>query len=125
MQLCLSQYITVGSKCDPNNPTRIFLIHIASHAAKLAAIYSASAELSATDLYFPLYQETVVDPILKIPPDVLFLSVGLPAQSASVKPHSFTSADSLYHTPYPDVSLHTFFPSFQKSLVGLTIACES
>jgi len=52
---------------------------MASHAAKLAAIDSASTELSAIDLCFLLYQETVVDPILKIPPDVLFLSVGLPA----------------------------------------------
>ena len=59
---------------------------MASHAAKLAAIYLASAELSATDLYFLLYQETAVDPILKTPPDVLFLSVGLPAQYAFVKP---------------------------------------
>ena len=38
-----------------------------------------------------LYQETIVNPILKIPPDVLFLSVGLPAQSASVC--------RCYHTP--------------------------
>ena len=116
------------SMCEPNNPTRIFLIHIASHAAKIAAIYSASTKLSATDLCFLLYQETVVNPILKIPPDVLFLSVGLPAQSASVKPHSLTSSDCLYHNPYPNVPLrylNTCLPAFQKSLVGLTIAFES
>ena len=114
--------------CEPNNLTRIFLIHIASHVAKLVAIYSAYTELSATDLCFLLYQETLVDPILKIPPDVLFLSVGLPAQSVSVKPHSFTSFDYMYHNPYLDVPLrylNTCLPTFQKSLVGLTIACES
>jgi len=49
-------------------------------------MYLAFAELSATDLYFLLYQETIADPILKIPPDVLFLLDGLLAQSASVKP---------------------------------------
>ena len=127
MQLWLSQYITVGSKCEPKNPTRIFLIHIASHVAKLATMYSASIELSATDLCFLLYQETVVDPLLNISPDVLFLSVGLPAQSASVKPCSFTSSNYLYHNPYPDVPLRylrTCLPTFQKILVGLSIACE-
>ncbi|WP_208081135.1 hypothetical protein, partial [Bacteroides uniformis] len=69
--------------------------------------------------------ETVVNPILKIPPYVLSLSVGLPAQSASMKPHSFTSSNCLYHNPYPDVPLrylNTCFPAFQKSLVGLSIA---
>ena len=128
MQPWLSQFITVGSKCELNNPTRIFLIHIASHAVKLATIFSAYAELSATDLCFLLYQETTIDPILKIPPDVLFLSVGLLAQSLSVKPHSFTSSNYLYHNPYPDVPLrylNTCLPTFQKRLVGLTIACES
>ena len=73
----------MGSKCELNKPTRIFLIQIVSHAAKIVAMYSASPELSATDLCFLLYQENVVGPILKIPPDVLFLSVGLPSQSAS------------------------------------------
>ena len=41
-------------------------------------MYSYFAELSATDLYFLLYQETVVDPTLKISPDVLFQFDGLP-----------------------------------------------
>ena len=63
---------------------------MASHAAWLATMYSALAELSAIYLCFFLYQETVVDPMLKIPPDVLFLSDGLPTQSASVKPWIFT-----------------------------------
>ena len=52
----------------------------------IVSMYFASSELSAIDRCFLLYQETVVDPMLKIPPDVLFLSDGLPAQSASVKP---------------------------------------
>ena len=128
MQLWLSQYITVGSKCEPNNPTRIFLIHIASHATKIAAMYSAFAEMSAMESYFLLYQENSVDLILKIPSDVLFLSVGLPSQSTFVKPCNFTSSDCLYHNPYPDVHLrylNTCLHAFQKSLVGLTIAFES
>jgi len=49
-------------------------------------MYSASAELSATDLYFLLYQETTIEPRLKIPPEMLFWSDGIPAQSASMKP---------------------------------------
>ena len=49
MQLWLSQCITIGSKWEPNKSTRIFLIEIASHAAWLVAMYSASAEMSATD----------------------------------------------------------------------------
>ena len=67
MQLWLSQYITVGSKWEPNKPTKIFLIQIDSHAAGLAAMYSASIDLSATDIYFLLYQEITVDPMLNIP----------------------------------------------------------
>lgn len=53
-------------------------------------MYSASTELSATDLYFLLYQEIDADPTLKIAPEVLFLSDGLPAQDELVKSWSFT-----------------------------------
>jgi hypothetical protein len=63
---------------------------MASHAAKLAAMYSSSTELNATDFCFLLNQETTPDPKLKQQPEVLFLSIVLPAQSASVKPVSFT-----------------------------------
>ena len=42
--------------------------------------------LTAIDLCFLLYQETIADPILKIPPHVLKLLDGLPSQSTSVKP---------------------------------------
>ena len=59
---------------------------MASHAAWLAAMHSALAELSATDLCFLLYQESVVDPMLNIPPYVFFLSDGLHAQSKSMTP---------------------------------------
>jgi len=45
---------------------------MASHASWLAAMYSASAELSATDLCFLLYQETAAEPRFKIPLEVLF-----------------------------------------------------
>ena len=105
MQLWLSQWITVGSKWEPNKPTKIFLIQIALHAAWLVAMYSASTEMSAIDLCFLLYQQTVVDLILKTPPYVLFLFDALPAQSTFVDPWKFTSSVCLYHKPYPDVPL--------------------
>lgn len=53
-------------------------------------MYAASAELSATDIYFLLYQETMIDPMLKTQPKVLFQSMDLVAQYASVKPSSLT-----------------------------------
>ena len=58
-------------------------------------------------------------------PNFLFLSDGLPAQFASVKPWSFTPSVRLYHNPYSVVPLRylkTCFLAFQKILVGLTIA---
>jgi hypothetical protein len=56
---------------------------MASHDAKMAAIYSASVELRAIDFCFLLNQEIAPEPRLKQQPDVLFLSTLLPAQSAS------------------------------------------
>ena len=97
---------------------------MASHAAWLAAMYFALDEMSATDLFLLMYQETDVDPMLKIPPDVLFLSNGFSYQSASVKPWIFTPYVCMYHNPYsvvPLKHLKACFPAFQKSLVGLTI----
>ena len=91
-------------------------------------MYYAAAELSAMDICFLLYQENFVDLILKILPDVLFLSIGLPAQSESAKPCNFTSSVYLYHRTYLDVPLRylrTCLPAFQNTFVGLTIACES
>ena len=125
MQFWLSQSITVRSIWEQNKPTKIFLIQIASHATWISTMYFASVELSATDRFFLLYQENVVDPMLKIPPNLLFLSDGLPTQSASVKPWSFTPSIHLYHRTYYDVPLRylkTCFPTFQKSFVGLIIA---
>lgn len=59
---------------------------MASQAAKLEAMYSASTELNAIDLYFLLNLERVVDPTLKVQPKMLFLSAEPPTQFASVKP---------------------------------------
>lgn len=47
-------------------------------------MYSTSFELSATDLFFLLYQEIVIDLILKILPDILLLLDGHPSQYAYV-----------------------------------------
>jgi len=52
----------------------------------MAAMYSASTELGAIDLYFLMYQETTAEPRLNILPEVLFQSNGLPTQSASMNP---------------------------------------
>jgi len=57
---------------------------MASQLARLAAMYSASTELKATDFYFRLNQETTPDPNPKQHPEVLFLSMAHPAQSKSV-----------------------------------------
>ena len=78
MKLWLSKCITFRSISWPNKPTSIFLIQMASHAVWLVAMYSTSTELSAIDLYFLLYQEIVVDHMLKMPTSVLFLLDGLP-----------------------------------------------
>jgi hypothetical protein len=84
-----------------------------------------SAELSATNLCFLLYQETVVDPTLKIPPDVVFLFDGIPTQSASVKPQIHSLYLSIPKTKLRVVPLrylNTCFATFQYSLVVLTMA---
>jgi hypothetical protein len=65
---------------------------MASHDATLASMYSASAELNATDFFFLLNQETTPDPKLKKHLEVLFLSTVLLAQFASVKPINFTQS---------------------------------
>lgn len=58
---------------------------MASHVASLASVYLASAKMSAIYLYFMLYQEVVVEPTLKIAPDVILLFDGVSTQSTSVK----------------------------------------
>jgi hypothetical protein len=60
-----------------------FQSQMASHDAKLVAMYSALAKLSAIDFCFLLNQEIALDPKLKQQLEVFFLSVVLPAQSTS------------------------------------------
>lgn len=50
----------VGLSSQPNNPTSNLQIQIASQLALLAAMYSTSTELNATDFCFLLNQETTV-----------------------------------------------------------------
>ena len=52
MKLWLSQYITEGLNGWPNKPNNILRSQMASQLARLAAIYSASAELNATECCF-------------------------------------------------------------------------
>lgn len=90
----------VASNLWLNKLTRIFWSHIASHMVVLAATYTASAKLSATDFCFMLHQDTTLDPMLKQHPSVLFLSTKLPAQFASMNPHSLTPSPQVLLNPY-------------------------
>ena len=67
-----------------------FLSHIPSQVAMLAAMYSTSVELNATNFCFLLNQETTPDPMLKQEPEVIFRSSTHPTQSTSVKPANCT-----------------------------------
>ena len=51
----------VGGNSWPNNPTSILQSQMALQLAWLAAIYSTSAELKATNFDLRLYQETSSD----------------------------------------------------------------
>jgi hypothetical protein len=82
-----------------------FINHSASHAAKLAAMYSTLAELNATDLYFLLNQDIILDPMLKQHPEVLFLSFAHPAQSTFVNPANLTPPLRSYNNMYSIVPL--------------------
>lgn len=62
-------------------------------------MYLALAKLDATNVYFLLNQETIVDLTLKVQPKVLFLSIEPPAQFASVKPWSVTPSTYIYNNP--------------------------
>jgi hypothetical protein len=72
--------IQVASNSRSNNPTNIFQSHTSSLLAEHAAIYSASAVLSTTLVFFLLNHEIIADPKLKQHLDVLFRSATLPAQ---------------------------------------------
>ena len=74
MPLWLSQWTTVASSSHSNNPGSYLLSHTPSQAAMLTAMYSASAELNATDFCFLLNQETTLDAMLKQQHEVLFWS---------------------------------------------------
>ena len=107
----LSHKILVASILLLNRFTRNFLRHMASHEVVLASIYSASVELRATDFCFLLDQEVILDLMLKQYPVVLFRSIELPAQSASVNPLSLMSVPLVYNSPcstVPCISLRTF-----------------
>ena len=58
----LSQNIVVGSLVLTCRSLKILLSHTASHAALVAATYSASADDSATVACFLEDHETVLDP---------------------------------------------------------------
>ncbi|KAJ9683175.1 hypothetical protein PVL29_002267 [Vitis rotundifolia] len=69
----------------PNlNSRRRCLNHMSSHVAKAIARYSASALDLATTSCFLLFQDIRLPPIKTQYPEVERLSVGEPAQSASV-----------------------------------------
>jgi len=68
---------------------------IASQLARLAAIYSASTELSATDCCFWLNHDTTAEPNPKQHPEVLFLSEAQLSQSELVYPANLTPSPCL------------------------------
>ena len=79
------------SNVNPNSSLKSFHNQTASQETMLAAMYSASAVLKATDFYFLLIQDIEADPKEKQHPEVLFQSTTLPAQLASIYPSSLTS----------------------------------
>ena len=97
--LWLSQTITVVSSTCPNNSLKSFRNQTVSQQAILAAMYSASAVLKATDFCFLLIHEIEAEPRLKQHPDVLLRSTTLPAQLASVYPRSITLS-TVYLSPW-------------------------
>ena len=99
--LWLLQRITVVSNVNSNSSLKSFRNQTTSHEVMLAAIYSASAVLKATDFCFLLIPDIEADPKVKQHPEVLLRSTTLLAQSASVYPSSLTSPavylNPLYH----------------------------
>jgi hypothetical protein len=72
---CRPQLMTKWAKQQLAKPNDL----AASLTSCQPAMYSASTELSATDLCFQLNQEITVDPNSKQHPEVLFLSIVHPA----------------------------------------------
>ena len=67
-------------------------------------MYSASVELCATEDYFRLNQDIIVEPNVKQHPEVLLQFSEFPAQSESVYPFKFNLVLE-YFRPYPIVPL--------------------
>ena len=80
---------------------------MALHVAMLATIYSGSAELSATNFCFLLHQDIIPNPTLNQYPKVLFRSIELPGQSASVNQFKLMSSPWEYFNPYPTCKDYT------------------
>jgi len=80
----------VVSNVNPNSSLKRFRNQTASQEAMLAAMYSASVVLKATDFCFLLIQDIEANAKERQHPEVLFQSSILPAQSASVYPSSLT-----------------------------------
>ena len=78
--------ITVVSSTCSNNSLKSCRNQTASKQAILAAMYSTSPMLKATNFYFLLIQDIEAEPSVKQYPDVLLRSTTLPTQSASVYP---------------------------------------
>jgi hypothetical protein len=97
---------------------------MASQLAVLAAMYSASAELSAMKFFFLPNQDIIVDPNLKQHLEVLFLTAALLSQLESVYSCNFTSPSPRYLRPYSTVPLKylsTCFATTQCSCHGYTM----
>ena len=80
----LSQMSFICSPFPNLNSWRRCLSHMSSHVAKAIARYSASALDLATTCCFLLFQDIRLPPMKTQYPEVERLSVGEPAQSASV-----------------------------------------
>ena len=84
IQLWLSHRILVVSISRSKRPDISFQSDMDSQQAEQAAIYPASSILREILDCFLLNHEIIADPKQKHPPEVIFLSETLPAQSASV-----------------------------------------
>ena len=91
--------ILVASIFLLNRFTSSFLSHMTSHEAVLAAIYSASDELRATNFCFLLHEEVIPDPMLKQYLEVLFESIELPTQFVSINLLNLISLLLVYNSP--------------------------
>src|ERR1044072_7446261 len=96
--LRLSQNNVITS-CATLYSSNVCFIHRSSVQLLPAAIYSASAVERETQFCFLLNQEIRLFPKKKHPPEVLFLSSELPAQSASQYPTREDVVSCVYNIP--------------------------